>query len=914
MIGSNSVGAVNLDVKLNSKPAERQIGGISSRLARGLKVGLAGAIAGIGAFSVFSKKCIDLGSDLAEVQNVVDVTFGSMSGAVDKWAKDAATSFGLSETMAKRYVGTFGSMAEAFGFSEQEAYDMSTALTGLAGDVASFYNISQDAAYTKLKSVFSGETEALKDLGIVMTQANLDQYALANGFGKTTSAMTEAEKVSLRYAFIQDQLANATGDFARTSDSWANQTRILNLQIESLMANIGQGLIAVLTPAIRALNAFMAKLVQASETFKNFIQSVFTKTKIGNAFNKSLGGTENAAKGASISMDDLGESSGSTGKAAKKAAKDLKKAQRELLGFDKITKLAAKHQNEGTSGDSGIGSLSGGGGLGSGDMAALSSQADEANKALSKIKIPPKLSKSLKHLKKSLGTFFGIIKSAGKWAWENVLKPLGKWTISEAVPAVIDILAGAFDVLNGILLALKPVWKWVWEHLFKPLAKLAGKAIVFVLEGIAGAFELLGKAIEKHPKLTATIVIIAGAFFGLIKAGGVAGILGKIGGAFQKLGGILFKHPIALLITAIAVAIGYIYKNWDKIKKTKFGKALIKIGKALKPVWEFLKKIGKLLAEKLLKTIGKVVAAIKTFKDIWNGIKDKAVELVAEAKEKVAGAIGKIREGWEAIKDKGAELKAAVATKWSDIKAAWNNLTDNIQDKTAEMKAKVGTLWSDIKDTWHRLTDHIENKTAEMKAKVGTVWSNIKDRWHNIVDKIKDKTATMKAVVKNALGGAYKTCKKAWDFFKDKTATLKAAFVDTLSGPLKRMWNGVASGINTGIGVINKIPGVNIPKLPYLAQGGFVARNTPRLAVIGDNRREGEIVSPESKLQDMALQAAKMAGGSRDGEIVTLLRALLTAVNGIDPNVYMDSEKVSKKVVGVINQKTRATGKSPIWL
>lgn len=163
------------------------------------------------------KQCLELGSDLAEVQNVVDVTFPHMANQVDEFAKNAATSFGLSETMAKKFTGTFGAMAKAFGFTEQEAYEMGKSLTGLSGDVASFYNISQDEAYTKLKSVFTGETESLKDLGIVMTQSSLDAYALANGFGKTTNAMTEAEKVSLRFAFVQNQLSAASGDFARTS-------------------------------------------------------------------------------------------------------------------------------------------------------------------------------------------------------------------------------------------------------------------------------------------------------------------------------------------------------------------------------------------------------------------------------------------------------------------------------------------------------------------------------------------------------------------------------------------------------------------------------------------------------------------------------------------------------------------------
>ncbi len=127
----------------------------------------------------FGKAATELGSDLEEVQNVVDVTFTTMSDKIDEFARSAAKSAGLSETMAKRYAGTFGAMAKSFGFTEEAAYQMSTALTQLSGDVASFYNISQDEAYIKLKSVFTGETETLKDLGVVMTENALDAYAMA---------------------------------------------------------------------------------------------------------------------------------------------------------------------------------------------------------------------------------------------------------------------------------------------------------------------------------------------------------------------------------------------------------------------------------------------------------------------------------------------------------------------------------------------------------------------------------------------------------------------------------------------------------------------------------------------------------------------------------------------------------------
>ena len=272
-----SVGEIGLDLVVNQKQFQKQMSGVMG-LAKKAGVAMAAAF-GVKKLVDFGKQCLELGSDLQEVQNVVDVTFPHMTAQVNKFAKSAAANFGLSETMAKRFTGTFGSMAKAFGFSEQAAYDMGTTLTGLAGDVASFYNISQDEAYTKLKSVFTGETESLKDLGVVMTQTALDSYALANGFGKTTQAMSEAEKVALRYQFIQDQLSAASGDFARTSGSWANQIRILKLQIDSLKATIGQGLINLFTPIIKVVNTLIGKLTTLANAFKAFTELITGKKK-----------------------------------------------------------------------------------------------------------------------------------------------------------------------------------------------------------------------------------------------------------------------------------------------------------------------------------------------------------------------------------------------------------------------------------------------------------------------------------------------------------------------------------------------------------------------------------------------------------------------------------------------------------
>ena len=332
-------GYLNFDTKLDTSGLNGGLAQVNTTVAKSiekvknqLKTFAKTAAVAFSTYAItnFGKECIELGSDLAEVQNVVDVTFPAMTKQVDKWAKSAANSFGLSETMAKQYVGTFGSMAEAFGFTEKEAYDMSTTLTGLAGDVASFYNIRQDEAYTKLKSVFSGETETLKDLGIVMTQTALDSYALANGYGKTTAKMTEAEKVTLRYKFVQDQLANATGDFARTQDSWANQTRILQLRLDSLKATLGQGLINVFSPLLKNLNSFIEKLDVATEKFKSFTEQVFGYSSA----------TDNSANSASSEMTDLADETKSANSALATTSKKTKEIKDNLQGFDRLNVMS----------------------------------------------------------------------------------------------------------------------------------------------------------------------------------------------------------------------------------------------------------------------------------------------------------------------------------------------------------------------------------------------------------------------------------------------------------------------------------------------------------------------------------------------------------------------------------------------
>lgn len=330
-------GSVIIDTRMDTSGVQNGVSAIRQSF-NGLgsvvkKIGvLIGGAFAIGKLTQFGKECAELGSNLAEVQNVVDVTFTTMSDKVNEFAKNAMTTAGLSETMAKQYVGTFGAMSKSFGFSESQAYDMSTALTQLTGDVASFYNISQDLAYIKLKSVFTGETETLKDLGVVMTQSALDQFALANGYGKTTSAMTEQEKVALRLAFVQKQLSAASSDFIRTSGSWANQVRVMQLQLQSLKATVGQGLINLFTPVLKVINTLLGKLATLANAFKSFTELITGKKSSGQtgASGAGLVGTDPMADtadqygDAADNAEKLADATNDTADATKKATKAAK--------------------------------------------------------------------------------------------------------------------------------------------------------------------------------------------------------------------------------------------------------------------------------------------------------------------------------------------------------------------------------------------------------------------------------------------------------------------------------------------------------------------------------------------------------------------------------------------------------------
>lgn len=209
----------------------------------------------------FGKDALEAASDLAEVQNVVDVTFGDNANKVEKWAKAAGDQFGLTETQAKKFSSTMGAMLKSAGLAGNQIVDVSTDLAGLAADMASFYNLDFDTAFQKIRSGISGETEPLKQLGINMSVANLNAYALQQGLSKTFEQMSQGEQTMLRYQYIMSATADAQGDFARTSDEFANSRRKLETNIESIKTLVGTTFKQAITDATNMVNGFLESLL-----------------------------------------------------------------------------------------------------------------------------------------------------------------------------------------------------------------------------------------------------------------------------------------------------------------------------------------------------------------------------------------------------------------------------------------------------------------------------------------------------------------------------------------------------------------------------------------------------------------------------------------------------------------------------
>lgn len=749
---SQSIGNIHLDLGINSSGFKQQLNslGKTTKVQTNYMAGMFGKLGklmaatfAIGKIVNFSKACIQLGSDLAEVQNVVDVTYGSMSNQVNEFAKNAMESYGLSEKVAKQYMGTFGAMSKSFGYTTEAAYEQAAALTGLAGDVASFYNLTTDEAYTKLKSVFTGETESLKDLGVVMTQTALDEYALQKGMGKTTSEMSEQEKVALRLAFVQDRLATASGDFARTSDGWANQTRVLALRFDALKASIGQGLINVLLPIVRALNDIMSSAQAAADAFNNFTAALF-----GNA------GGSSVATSMSSASADLATNMGEGASAAAKIKKSL-------AGFDQLNILSSSSGSSTSSGAGGSG--------GTTTTSTITPTVETVNIGSAAAEAVKQWLETLPKLEFDVDwAYVGEnIKTGFSTLWESVqewthcvlsisIEIINDLGLDDLITKISELWVAFSDLIDNISTVLTPALETFYETALSEMVQWLGEKLADAVTTVKDLFNDWGQWFTDNQESIQSFIDMLADF--------VSGLWNII-------------EPIADAVWAtfkdIIQGISEIFQGfftWVLDNKEGVLAALTGITAAL-------------VAYKVVGVISGLINAFKTGQ-------------IAATAATIASTVA---------------TNAAAAAQWLLNAAMSANPIGLIVALIVGLVAAFVLLW---------------NKCEGFRNFFINMWEGIKKAFTGVINGI---IGGFEGFVNGLIGGL--------NFLIRAVNKIGFDVPDWVPGI-----GGKKFGFN--LKEINKI------SIPRLATGGYVAANTPQLAVIGDNKREGEIVAPESKIAE----------------------------------------------------------------
>lgn len=866
-------GSVIIDTRMDTTGVRNGVSAIKQSF-NGLggavkKIGLliGGAFA-VGKLAQFGKECVELGSDLTEVQNVVDVTFTTMSDKVNEFAKNAMTSAGLSETMAKRYVGTFGAMSKSFGFSEAQAYDMSTALTQLTGDVASFYNISQDLAYIKLKSVFTGETETLKDLGVVMSQSALDQYALANGYGKTTSEMTEQEKVALRLAFVQKQLSAASGDFIRTSDSWANQVRVMQLQLQSLKATVGQGLINIFTPILKVINVLLGKLATLANAFKSFTELITGKKSSGQTSGSGAGLTGDAS-GVQDTADAYGQAADNASKLADStedvadATKDAAKAANGYLSpLDEINRYSTQNTSSTASKVPSSGTGSGGspGGLAGAVGSVDYGKVAEGETALDKIsKSAEKLAKLLKNLWKP---------------FQDAWKKEGKNTISAAQIALSGIAKLAKSVgrslvevwTNGTGTTMLTTMLRIAQNVLKTIGNIAsGFADAWnknnvgtqIIQNIANALVVVMQFIERIAADTATWAANLD-FYPLLES--ISNLTSAFAPILESIGNVLEwiynNIVLPMLKWVIEVGLPTVINLVSKVATFLADHQSIveAFGAALIGAFAAAKIAG--LASIIIKNVSGIAMAAKGLISLMTG---------------TGGIMGGIKAIATAIGPGGVFVLAVGAC------IAIGVLLYKNWDKIKEMAGKV---WDWISNKTRRFVEDIGNKLRGLATKMTTIWGNIKasahQKWNAIWSTVSGFAKRIKNAIVDKFTSAKNTVVGVFNGMGDAIRSVLNNIISVVNGAISKV-NGVVSAIESAfsfgpwkvptpfgsktIGFRATFP--RVPTVPYLAKGAVIPPRSEFLAVLGDQKQGNNIETPEALLRKIVREetAGRQAGG-----------------------------------------------------
>lgn len=799
-------------------------------------------------------KSITLASDLTEVQNVVDTSFEDMSKKVDEFANNSIEKFGMSELAVKKTASTFQAMGTAMGISNKtiegankylnkqtngyvdlsnSMADVSLNLTKLSADMASFYNVNQEDVAEDLQSIFTGTTKPLRQYGVDLTEVNLKQWAMTQGLNSNIDSMTQAEKTMLRYQYVLAHTGAAQGDFARTIGTWANQVRILKENFKVLGSVIGQVLINVLKPFVKALNVIIMQITEFAKIISNALGKIF-----GWTYEESGGGF---ASDFEIAEDAAGGIADATGT----AAKNVEKIQKGLRSFDELKVINLPTEDSGSGSGSGGGGASGGA-SGGGQWMEQESMIKEYESEIDTLyELGEKIGQTLTDAMNSID-WDKTYESARNWG-KGLANFLNGLISPELFGATGRTIAGSLNTALYFLNSFGKTFDWkdfgnsIAEGIneffktfdFKNAADTINVWFKGVLTTVATMFkntdfELIGRKI--------------GEFLCELDFTGIAGTMAKalweaIKASFKHIKGLFEEAPLeTALIAGLATA-----------KFTKFGtKIASKMATAISSKWSFdlgallTSDIGTVIAQgsfadkavllgssiaaciaagivgfEIGKEIGKWInpedsewydnftwfgeggffpSITEDFGTALDGLVDMANDfennpVIASLTNAIAGPIGSAVLLIAGHKDK-------IKEKFNEISASAKNTFENVKEKII---GKVSLTVANAKAKWEEMKNDVKTKISDIKTNLETKWDEIKTKISEKLLSIKNDVSTKWTEIKTNVSTTVTNLKSSletlWNNIKSKVTEIS----NNIKSSLTTIWENIKTTVTTKI-------------------------------------------------------------------------------------------------------------------
>ena len=829
-------------------------------------------------------KSIDISSRLTEVQNVVDVTFGRYQKKIEELASGSIENFGMSELTIKEIASRFQAMGTAMGFSTGKMSEMSVGLTKLAADMASFYNVDQEKVAKSLESVFTGQTRPLRTYGLDLSQATLKEWALKQGIDADIQAMSQAEKTLLRYQYVMENTSAAQGDFARTSNTWANQVRILQQQLQALAGTIGDVFINALKPMVAVMNRILEKVREFAKMIADSLGTIF-----GWTIDVGTGGLAN-------DFSDIEDSTENTAGNLGQAAAAAKKLKTVVLGIDELN---INNPNDDSGSGSGYGGISegiGGSGL---DIVKTDNVLDKwkseidnlydlgayigstITEALNSIEWE-KVYESARNFGKGLADFlnglispelfgavgrtiasclntaiYGSLSFAENFDWSNLgqsvatginnffetfdfasaAETLNTWAqgLFEAVKTAVanikwdEVLKGIYDFFSNI--DISTVGIVIGVLTLKNVAK------VFVNQGIIKTIgNIISELIMKTP------VILKG--IRLLSSGGLleeTGALSKLANALaMTVGGAgTLKESLTLAFVSISTIIAGIISvvggavlavtNFFSMWKDGFNwikEALMVVGVAIAAIGAVILGAPALVAAAIAGIVAAVATAVIAIKDNWENIKNFFVETFDNIYSAASNKWNEVVDWWNS--SIGAWWNENVSPWFTDEK--WKTLYQSVKESlksvwnetVVQWANNISKWWDESVAPWFTL-EKWKNLYASIKSSLKTKWDETVLQWKSSIQNWwNNHVAPWFTVTKwvNAMSGIKEGFKESFRNAANAAIDIVNRLIRYLNEKLHISWDGFTLPNGDKIGAFS-MQLFKMSEIPHFAEGGY---------------------------------------------------------------------------------------------